>query len=107
MNIWGCDLLQQQKTPQINIPPVLETNHKIKNASEKSIKIYYQEQSQCVQILHKEDKSAVGLSQVLTTLPLKWLADKPVWVEKFLTSNKLQALGQLIQERLSAQCIEE
>jgi hypothetical protein len=33
---------------QINIPPVLETNNKLKNASEKNIKMYYQEQSQTI-----------------------------------------------------------
>ena len=38
-----CDLLQQWKT-QINIPPISETNHKIKNTSEKNKERYYQEQ---------------------------------------------------------------
>lgn len=44
MNLWRCGLLQQWKT-QINIPPVSETSRKIKSASEKNIKRYYQEQS--------------------------------------------------------------
>ena len=47
MNLWGHDLLQQWKT-QINIPPTSETNHKIKNVSEKNIKRYYQEQPQTI-----------------------------------------------------------
>ena len=37
MNLWAHDLLQEWKT-QINVPPVLETHHKVKNASEKTIK---------------------------------------------------------------------
>jgi hypothetical protein len=44
MNLWGPNLLQQCKV-QINIPPTSEASHKVKNASEKNIKRYYQEQS--------------------------------------------------------------
>jgi hypothetical protein len=70
MNVWGCDLLQQWKA-QINIPPISKTNHKIKNASEKNIKWYYQGQSQTVQVVHKQDMTGVGLSKLPTSLPLK------------------------------------
>lgn len=41
MDLWGCDLLQQWKA-LINILLISETNHKIKNASERNIKMYYQ-----------------------------------------------------------------
>ena len=58
INFWGHDLLQQWKT-QITIPPISETNRKIKNAP-KSIKNYYQEKSQTVQVVHKKNKIAVG-----------------------------------------------
>lgn len=70
MNLWGRDLLQQWKT-QINITPISDTNHKIKNASEKNIKRYYQEQSQIVQVVYKRDMTGVGLSKVPAAIPLK------------------------------------
>lgn len=43
MNLWVRDFLQQWKTRFIT--PISDTNHKIKNASEKNIKRYCQEQS--------------------------------------------------------------
>lgn len=72
MNIWGPDLLQPWKT-QINIHPISETNHKIKNVFEKNVKRYYQEQSQTIQIVQRQGTKAVVLSKVPTTLPLKCL----------------------------------
>lgn len=43
-NLCGHDLLQQRKT-QINIIVILETNHRIMNASERKIKRYFHEKS--------------------------------------------------------------
>jgi hypothetical protein len=54
-----------------NVPPVSETNHKIKNASKKNTKRYYQEESQVVQVVYKQDVTGGGLLKVPTTLPLK------------------------------------
>jgi hypothetical protein len=70
INLWGCNLFQQWKT-QINTPPISETSHKIKSASEKNIKNYYQEQLQTLQAIHKQDPPAVGLSTIPSALPLK------------------------------------
>lgn len=36
-------------------------------------------------------------------LPSKWLTDKPIRVVRPMTSEKLQALEQLVQEQLNAQ----
>ena len=69
MKLWRGGLLQQWKR-KINIPPISETNHKIKNASEKNIK-RYQKQSQIIKAVHKQDITAIGLSKVPITLPLK------------------------------------
>lgn len=91
--------MQQWKT-QVNKPPILETSHKIKNVLEKNIKRYYQEQSQIVQIVRKADKTATGLSKVSATLPLKWLRDKPMWMEQWpLKLEKL--LEKLVQNELN------
>jgi hypothetical protein len=49
---------------------------------EKNVEWCYQEQSQTVQAAHKQNTKGVGLSNVPTTLPLKWLIDKPVRVEQ-------------------------
>ena len=52
--------------------------------------------------------TAIDLSKAPTALPLKWLTDKPVWVVQWpLTTGKLQALEQLVQEQLNIQHIEE
>lgn len=41
-------------------------------------------------------------------LPIKWLTDKPVWVEKWpMTCEKLEALEKLVQEQLNAGDIED
>lgn len=48
---------------------------------EKNIKRYYQEQLQTIQVVNKQDTTAFDLSNVPTTLPLKWLTDKPFWVK--------------------------
>ena len=74
MNLWGHHLFQQWKT-QINISTISETNHKIKNASERNIKRGCQEQSQTIQIVHKQGTTAGGLLKVPTALPLKQLTD--------------------------------
>lgn len=34
-------------------------------------------------VVHKQDMTGVGLSKVPTTLPLKWLTNKSVWVEQW------------------------
>lgn len=48
---------------------------------------------------HKQDTTATDLSNLPITLSLKWLTDKPVWVEQRpMTPEKLQALEQLVQE---------
>lgn len=102
INLWGYDFLQQWKI-QINIPPIIETSHKPKNASKKNIKRYYQNQLHTNQVVHKQDTTAL-LSKLSIVLTLKWLTDKIVWVEQLpLTSAKMQALEQLVQE----QCTEE
>ena len=42
------------------------------------------------------------------TLPLKWLAEKPIWVKQWpLTEDKLQALEQLVQEQIDPQHLQE
>ena len=105
MNLWGHNLLEQWKT-KINITPISETNYNLTYASEKNIKRYYQEQT--TQVVYKQDTTATDLSNLPITLFLKWLTDKPVWVEQRpMTPEKLQALEQLVQEQLNAQHIEE
>ena len=37
MNLWGCDLLEQRST-QINIPSILETNYRLMYVSGKNIR---------------------------------------------------------------------
>lgn len=80
MNLQEYDLLQQQKTPMTFL---LSQKQTIKNASTENLKRYYWEQSQTVGVIHKEDVTGVGLSQVPTTLLLKWLTHKPVWEEQW------------------------
>ena len=66
-------------------------------------KRYYKEQSPTIQFVQEQDTTVADLSKVPTTLLLRWLTDKPVLVEQWpLTSEKLQALEQLVQERLTA-----
>lgn len=56
--------------------------------------------SGCIYI---ERIKAVALSKVLTAMLLKWLNDNLVKVEQWpLTSEKLKALEELVQEQLNA-----
>ena len=70
MNLWGCDLLQQWKTDKKKISPISETNYKMRNAYGRNSKRYYQGQSQTIRTVHKQGIKAVGISMVLTALPL-------------------------------------
>ena len=83
INLWGHDLLQQQNT-QINILTISETDHKLGYLSEKNIRRYYKEQSPIIQAVQKQGTTAVDLSHLPKVLPLKWLPDKPAWVEQWL-----------------------
>lgn len=56
----------KQWETQITILSVSETNYKIKNASERNIKMYFQEQSPIIQAVHSK-----ALSKVPTTLTIK------------------------------------
>lgn len=78
----------QWKT-QISTPPVSETSYKIKKASEKNIKRFYQEKSQTIQFVHKQNTTAADLPKVPTALTLKWLTDKLVSVEMSSEIRKL------------------
>ena len=63
----------------------------------------HHKQSSTIQVVEEQGTTVADLSKVPTTLPLRWLTDKPVLVEQWpLTSEKLQALEQLVQERLNA-----
>ena len=102
MNLWGRDLLQQW-----NILLILETNYKLTYVSWKNIR-FYKEQSPTIQVVQEQGTTAADISKAPTALPLKWLTDKSVWVkQKPLTTEKLQAVEQLVQEQLDAQHIEE
>ncbi|KAL6062885.1 hypothetical protein STEG23_004248 [Scotinomys teguina] len=107
MNLWGRDLLKQWNT-QINIPPVSETNQ-LTHVSERNTRRYYSNHwSPAIQIVQEQGRTTVDLPKTPTALPLKWLTDKPVWVQQWpLTTEKLQALEELVQEQLNAQHIEE
>ncbi|KAL6087981.1 hypothetical protein STEG23_022841, partial [Scotinomys teguina] len=100
MNLWGRDLLKQWNT-QINIPPTSETNQ-LTHVSERNTR------SPVIQIVQEQGRTTVDLPKTPTALPLKWVTDKPVWVQQWpLTTEKLQALEELVQEQLNAQHIEE
>ena len=59
-------------------------------------------------MVQEQGKTVVDISKAPTALPLKWLTDKPVWVVQWpLTTEKLQALEQVVQDQLNAQHIEE
>ncbi|KAL6030846.1 hypothetical protein STEG23_024726 [Scotinomys teguina] len=107
MNLWGRDLLKQWNT-QINIPPTSETNQ-LTHVSERNTRRYYSNHwSPAIQIVQEQGRTTVDLPKTPTALPLKWLTDKPVWVQQWpLTTEKLQALEELVQEQLNAQHIEE
>ena len=68
MNLWGHDLLQQWNT-QINIPPILETNHKLTYVSGENITRYYKEQSLIIQVVQEQGTAAADLSKAPTALP--------------------------------------
>ncbi|KAL6065033.1 hypothetical protein STEG23_028902 [Scotinomys teguina] len=103
MNLWGRDLLKQWNT-QINIPPASETNQ-LTHVSERNTRRYW---SPAIQIVQEQGRTTVDLPKTPTALPLKWLTDKPVWVHQWpLTTEKLQALEELVQEQLNTQHIEE
>ena len=86
MNLWGRDLLQQWNT-QVNIPAVPKTH-----VSEKGIIKYYKQRSPLIQDLQAH-KASSKTSGVLTTLYLKWLTEKLIWVKQWpLMAEKLQAL---------------
>ncbi|KAL6093193.1 hypothetical protein STEG23_016117 [Scotinomys teguina] len=107
INLWGRDLLKQWNT-QINIPPASETNQ-LTHVSERNTRRYYSNHwSPAIQIVQEQGRTTVDLPKTPTALPLKWLTDKPVWVQQWpLTTEKLQALEELVQEQLNAQHIEE
>lgn len=70
MNLWEHDLLKQGKT-QINISPISEIKHEIKNVSEINIRRHFHEQSQIILVVSNQGTIAVGLSKIPTGLPLK------------------------------------
>ncbi|KAL6045981.1 hypothetical protein STEG23_001675 [Scotinomys teguina] len=107
MNLRGRDLLKQWNT-QINIPPVSETNQ-LTHVSERNTRRYYSNHwSPAIQIVQEQGRTTVDLPKTPTALPLKWLTDKPIWVQQWpSTTEKLQALEELVQEQLNAQHIEE
>ncbi|KAL6036362.1 hypothetical protein STEG23_004443, partial [Scotinomys teguina] len=107
MNLWGHDLLKQWNT-QINIPPTSETNQ-LTHISERNTRRYHSNYwSPAIQIVQEQGRTTVDLPKTPTALPLKWLTDKSVWVQQWpLTTEKLQALEELVQEQLNAQHIEE
>lgn len=108
MNLWGRDLLQQCNT-HINIPPISETNHKLAHVTERNIRRYCSnEWSPAIHIIQEQGTITDDLPKTPTALPLKWLTHKPVWVQQWpLTTEKLQALEELVEEQLNAQHIEE
>ena len=56
----------------------------------------------------QEYKATSKPLEVPTTLPLKWLTEKSIWVMKWpLPEEKLQALEQLVQDQLDAHHVEE
>lgn len=99
MKLWGCDLLQQWII-KINIPPIIKTNHKLLYNSGKNITSYYKEQSMTIQAVQERGTTAAAILKAPTTLPLKCLTDKPVWVKQWpLTTEKLQPLEQLAEKK--------
>ena len=75
VNLWGHDLLQQWNT-QINIPAVPETHN-----FGKDIIRYYTQRSLAIQAVEEHEETSKPL-EVPTTLPLKWLTEKPIWVKQ-------------------------
>ncbi|KAL6068070.1 hypothetical protein STEG23_001423 [Scotinomys teguina] len=107
VNLWGRDLLQQWNT-QIKIPTLSEKDYRPMYGSRNNIITCYEKELPAIQAVHKQSTTLIQLSEVPTTLPLKWLTNKPVWVGQWpLTKEKLQALELLVQEQLNAQHIEE
>ena len=101
VNLWGCGMLQQWNT-KINIPAVPGTHN-----SGKDIIRYYMQRSTAIQDA-QEPKATSKPLEVPTTLSLKWLTEKSIWVMKLpLPEEKLQALEQLVQDQRAAHHIEE
>ena len=107
VNLWGCDLVQQWNT-QIKIPPGPGINQRLNCASKSNVLKCYKANSPAVQIVQKNCITATEPKRMITALPLRWLTEKPIWVQQWpLTMEKLEALEQLVQEQLQAQHIEE
>ena len=84
VNLWGCDLLQQWNT-QINIPEIPGTHN-----SGKDIIRHYTHRSPAIQAVQEYKASSKPL-EAPTALPLKWLTDKPIWVNQWpLAEDKMQ-----------------
>ena len=77
MNLWGCTLLKQWNI-QINVPPILETNHKLIYVSGTNITSYHKEQSLTIQVVQEQGTTAADISKASTALPLKWLTNKSI-----------------------------
>ena len=68
--------------------------------------MYYKEPT--LQAIQEQVTNAVDLSKATIALPLKWLMEKPLWVEqRHLITKKLQALEKQVWEDLNAQHTEE
>ena len=70
----------QQWNIQINIPPILEINHKLIYVSGKNILRYYKGQLPTSQVEQEQATTAANISNTPKTLLLKLFTDKPVWV---------------------------
>ncbi|KAL6084139.1 hypothetical protein STEG23_009593 [Scotinomys teguina] len=108
VNLWGHNLLKQWNI-QINIPSTADENNQLIFVFERNIrKYYFNDRSPTIEIVQEQGTTTDDLLKTPTVLPLKWLTDKPVWVEQWpLTTEKLQSLEELVKEQLSAQHIEE
>jgi hypothetical protein len=98
VKLWGRYLLQQRKT-QINSRSVLEAGHKYGQAPKKKNKLVnecYQRKLQTDQAVHKEDiaetdnlvlpQGAIA-NKTPTALPLRWLNDQPIWIDRRSRTN--------------------
>lgn len=84
----------------ISIPQISEIEHKIKNISKTNIKKNYQEESQTVQFVHKQDNTAADLKKVLTTLPLN--SQLTICVDETMAFDvrRIAGLKQLVKSSL-------
>ena len=69
MNVLGLDLLQPWNT-QINIPPILETKHKLMYVSGENIIRYYKEQLLAIHVVQKQGTTAVVISKASIALSI-------------------------------------